>query len=401
MKSAAGAAILPDMISVKLSRGLAGLFPFSIPEYIPGMTDSGSQHLTRQKDRSARVRYPQSAVFLLGGALGTTVNLLVSLAAYTLLHCPAYASVFAGTLANQLVHYVYYHVVFVNQEIRLRASAGVQLLMYVAVAAVAPLPTLFIMHATGLVFPWALLLTLALLAIANVLLVRISTYSSATLAMIEYEQMDETFYDDQTDTEKVNFIRAWFHRGRFRRLTEFVRRHYKPGLDVADIGCGNALWNVDNIPVLGVDANENMTRFALKQGRLKAYKICNDLTHIPVDSASQDLVIMSETLEHLLDYETVLREVKRLVKPGGKLLLTVPYDAFFGPFFIMFNINCLYQGYVKGSLYHRYRCGHVNHFTKRALRRTFEDCGLAVKELYVVNGLTLYCAAEPRAESAG
>jgi hypothetical protein len=51
------------------------------------------------------------------------------------------------------------------------------------------------------------------------------------------------------------------------------------------------------------------------------------------------------------------------------------------------------MGYVRGSLYHKYRCGHINHFTKSRLRDTLQKNGLELTELHVINGLLLYGAA--------
>ena len=102
---------------------------------------------------------------------------------------------------------------------------------------------------------------------------------------------------------------------------------------------------------------------------------------------------MSETLEHMLDLPAVLTEVRRILKDDGLFLITVPYDVFLGPFFILFNVNCLYQGYVKGSNYHKFRCGHVNHFTKRRLSDRLAESGFSLSRTDVVNGLSLYGVA--------
>jgi len=192
----------------------------------------------------------------------------------------------------------------------------------------------------------------------------------------------------------VNWFRAWFHSSRFDRLRKFVEEHHRDGMNIADLGCGNCLWNTNSLPVAGVDINENMMRHALEQRRLAEYHVRSDLADTRLAENSFDIVVMSETLEHLLDPPRVLAEVHRILKNDGVFLITVPYDIFLGPFFVLFNINCLYQGYVKGSIYHRYRCGHVNHFTKSRLRKVMNDAGWRVQRLDVVNGLSLYAAAK-------
>lgn len=345
-----------------------------------------------------RLRYPALYIYLLGGLLGSGVNFGVTLGLYFLFHLNAGCSFFFGTLTNELLHHVYYHVVYVNQEIRLRTPIALQMVLYLLVAAGAGGLLWLVMRASGLAFTPSVLVALVILAVTNTVINRVSTFSSATLAMVEYQEMSETFYDDQTDPKKVNWFRAWFHRSRYQRLTAFVGACYKPGMAIADLGCGNCWWNSNGYPVVGVDVNENMLRWARRNNRLFDYRITNDLSQTGLADGSMDLVVMSETLEHLLNLDETIREVARILKDDGVFLVTVPYDFFLGPFFILFNVNCLWQGYVRGSKYHRYRCGHVNHFTKRRLRDALAANGFGVRQMFVVNGMSLYTAAIKKIE---
>ena len=137
-----------------------------------------------------------------------------------------------------------------------RTPLATQFALYVIVAVGAAGLLWCVMWITHLPLIWSALISLTVLAVLNTVINRISTFSSSTLAMVEYEAMGETFYDDQTDPKKVNWFRAWFHRSRYERLTQFVDRHYKPGATVADAGCGNCWWNIHSYPVIGIDVNE-------------------------------------------------------------------------------------------------------------------------------------------------
>ena len=340
-----------------------------------------------------RLRYPAFYVFLLGGLLGSGLNLFVTLMLVHLHGFKPTVAFFIGTLVNEFVHHVYYHVVYVNQEIRLRTPLMIQATLYVIVAAAAAGLLWCVMRLSHLQLEWSVFISLVILAVLNTVINRISTFSSSTLAMVEYKEMGETFYDDQTDPKKVNWFRAWFHRSRYQQLTRFVESVYQPGKTIADLGCGNCWWNVNHCPVVGVDVNQNMLRWAKQQNRLVDYSITPDLSATGLADQSLDIVVMSETLEHLLNLEATLSEVRRILKPDGTFLITIPYDFFLGPFFILFNINCLWQGYVRGSVYHRYRCGHINHFTKKRLRSALMDAGFKVEKIFVVNGMSLYCRA--------
>jgi SAM-dependent methyltransferase len=165
-------------------------------------------------------------------------------------------------------------------------------------------------------------------------------------------------------------------------------------MEIADLGCGNCWWNTSQLPVTGVDINEKMLQWAKRNQRVREYRVAADLSRTGLPDSTYDLVVMSETLEHLLPLREVLAEVRRILKPEGTFLITVPYDFFLSPFFILFNVHCFFQGYFRGSRYHKFRCGHINHFNKRRLRRLLAESGFRVTREFIVNGMTLYASAD-------
>ena len=332
----------------------------------------------------------------MGGFLGSAVNLGVTFSiVYFFPRNPfaPFIGFFLGTFLNQAFHYVYYHVVYVNQEIRMRTSFSIHLFMSVWVSEGSALLLWVFMQ----VFEWPLLesiaMCLSILIVSNALLNRISTFSSAKMAEVEYREMDEDYYDGMTDEKRVSRFRAWYHRSRYERLTAHVTAYFKKGMKMADLGCGNCFWNIHHLPVFGLDINSKMLAFAKRQKRLAGFKVCSDLSKTGLKPKSLDVVLMSEVLEHVFNVGEVLSEVRRILKDNGTFLITVPYDFFMGPFFILFNLNCLYMGYVKGSLYHKYRCGHIHHYTKKRLAMTLKENGFELTKVYVVNGLLLYASA--------
>jgi ubiquinone/menaquinone biosynthesis C-methylase UbiE len=55
--------------------------------------------------------------------------------------------------------------------------------------------------------------------------------------------------------------------------------------------------------------------------------IVSDIVDIPEPSASFDAIMCVEVLEHLPDPADAIREFSRLLKPGGELVLTAPFDS--------------------------------------------------------------------------
>lgn len=62
----------------------------------------------------------------------------------------------------------------------------------------------------------------------------------------------------------------------------------------------------------------------LRQG-VPAWVRCEDVTALRWRDASQDGVISLDVLEHVPDHVAALREFARVLKPGGVLVLTVPF----------------------------------------------------------------------------
>ncbi|WP_445148455.1 class I SAM-dependent methyltransferase [Baekduia sp. Peel2402] len=57
----------------------------------------------------------------------------------------------------------------------------------------------------------------------------------------------------------------------------------------------------------------------------RASAIVADLHHLPVADASFDAVLCTEVLEHVAEPERVVAELRRVLRPGAPLLVTVPF----------------------------------------------------------------------------
>ena len=103
---------------------------------------------------------------------------------------------------------------------------------------------------------------------------------------------------------------------------------------IIDFGCGNGkiLEEIRKInskaKLIGLDVSETALQRAKKDlPSIEFYKI-NDGEKFPLNNGCVDFIFSSEVIEHIYDVENALKEVARILRPGGKILLTTPYHGF-------------------------------------------------------------------------
>ncbi len=127
-----------------------------------------------------------------------------------------------------------------------------------------------------------------------------------------------------------------YHKGRNIYGAHFGR--YKAGLSlvknkvVLDIACGSGygtqLMAGNAKQVYGVDIDATTLAYANEHfGATNVTYLQGDGVAIPLDDDSVDIVVSYETIEHIDDYRTFLKEVKRVLRPKGLLLLSTPNDV--------------------------------------------------------------------------
>ena len=113
-------------------------------------------------------------------------------------------------------------------------------------------------------------------------------------------------------------------RGMYDRLQDVIEQYAQPDHVVLDAGCGSGRVFQHRLAgrvrrVVGVDvtdeprANENIDD-----------TVKGDLRALPLRDASFDLIVMSHVAEHLTEPEAAFRELARVLRPGGRLLLLTP-----------------------------------------------------------------------------
>ncbi len=130
-------------------------------------------------------------------------------------------------------------------------------------------------------------------------------------------------------------------------LEKFARGNF------LDLGCGNKPYETIYKPLtekqIGCDA--------VQSDKNKVDVICQ-ATDLDFDDNTFDSILCTQVLEHVYDHHGMMKEINRVLKPGGHIVLTVPFA---------------WELHEEPHDYFR--------FTKHALKTLFEEAGLVVDHI--------------------
>lgn len=114
------------------------------------------------------------------------------------------------------------------------------------------------------------------------------------------------------------------HLHRYAYASEYVAA--KTVLDIASgEGYGSALLAKKATHVYGVDIDTESILHAKKKYKLSNLEFLEgSCTKIPLQDSSVDIVVSFETIEHIIDHDQMMFEIKRVLRPDGILIMSSP-----------------------------------------------------------------------------
>ncbi|MEM8539357.1 MAG: methyltransferase domain-containing protein [Pseudomonadota bacterium] len=154
----------------------------------------------------------------------------------------------------------------------------------------------------------------------------------------------ELHYDKAADVwqskiEKLGFVDA------YHKLIASALQHVNLGdngspLQVLDAGIGTGAMSVAlsnlvscDVDLLGVDLSKKMldrAKQSIRKPQINLQTLQADLSELPLEDNSFDVVLMAHVVEHLAAPAAVLNELRRVLKPGGVMIACITRRSTFG-----------------------------------------------------------------------
>ena len=177
----------------------------------------------------------------------------------------------------------------------------------------------------------------------------------APIAGVTYDSEDYAMLNRPLETER-----------HARRVMRFLspQRHDR----LLEVGCGRG-WLTQRIQQLcpatwGVDVNPRSIAHAVT-GQMSAM----DAVSLEFDDAQFDHVYSFHAIEHIVEAEAALREMRRVIRPGGRILLVYPAEPIRG----LYAMPGAWIGFGNPFLAREL---HVHRFTPARITALADRCGL-------------------------
>lgn len=173
-------------------------------------------------------------------------------------------------------------------------------------------------------------------------------------------QFYDAFFDASHIEKYTGDVRHIWRYGVVRRL--FDELFPDSDVRVVDVGTGigvSLLYFPRSVRFVGLEYSANSLSLARRAHPGRDAFVQAGFPHLPLASGAADFSICLEVVEHIADDQQAIRELHRILKPGGYLLISVP-NTYYWPEYM--------------SL-----IGHYRHYSGPGLRHQLQEAGFVVE----------------------
>ncbi len=185
-----------------------------------------------------------------------------------------------------------------------------------------------------------------------------------------WAQVPADYYDEGI---KKNILQKIWHGQKLAKILKILPKDAKT---ILDVGCSSGVLTAQIAKVLpkskitGLDSYTKAITFARSKYPQIAF-IVADAHKLPFKNNSFDLIICTETLEHVIDPKKVLSEMRRVLKKHGLAIISMDSGS------LLFRSVWYFWTKTKGKVWHN---AHLHEFNARLLEDLIKKSGFKIKK---------------------
>ncbi|MHA2283341.1 MAG: class I SAM-dependent methyltransferase [Promethearchaeota archaeon] len=209
----------------------------------------------------------------------------------------------------------------------------------------------------------------------------------------------ERFYDPRHNPAMEQEKRDFIYLGTpdrlsaYRRILKFLKDEIRTSTKLLDVGCAAGqfvqLAIEEGFDATGVDRSPGAIAYAYEHFGLEL--ILAEAENIPVPDSTYDVVTLHHVFEHFENPLHTLKEIKRILKPGGALFIETPnylrfylmekYFFFLKPIYLKFKSNMdSWRGDIPWFPF-----DHYYHWTPKTLLLALSKAGFINNQTHVIS----------------
>ncbi len=202
-----------------------------------------------------------------------------------------------------------------------------------------------------------------------------------------WAQVPADYYDQGIQN---NLLQKLWHTQKLNQILKLLPANPKK---VLDVGCSSAVLTAsiaETLPesrVVGLDSYKDAIDFARSKYPHIKFAVA-DAHRLPFKKNSFDLIICTETLEHLINPKQALMEIKRVLNNKGVAIISMDTGS------LMFRIIWYFWTKTKGKVWEN---AHLHEFNSKILEELIKEAGFKIKKkIYSHLGMAITFLAQTK-----